>query len=67
MMMIIMIVTMTTMMIMRTILFSTRAHFACSAGRRPALTRGRVHAGLSSAHVREKRRRFRDAFPLSLN
>ena len=65
MMMLMMMVTM-TMMMMRTILFSTRAHSACSAGRRPALPRGRVRAALSSAHVCEKRERFRVAFPLSL-
>ena len=65
MMMMMMIVTM-AMMMTRTILFSTHAHSACSAGRRPAPPRGRVRATLSSAHVCDERERFRVAFPLSL-
>ena len=62
MMMMMMMVVMTMMMTMRTILFSTRAHSACSVGRRPALPRGRVRAALSSTHVYEtlKPRQLRD-------
>ena len=55
-----------SLMTTRTILFSTHGHFAPSVGRRPALPRGRARAALSSTHVREKRERFRAAFPLSL-
>ena len=65
-MMMMMMVMMTMMMTMRTILFSTRAHSACSVGRRPALPRGRIRAALSSAHVCEKRDRFRVAHPFAL-
>ena len=52
-----MVVMMTLLMTTRTILFSTREDSACSVGRRVALPRGRV---------REKRERFRVAFPLPL-
>ena len=66
MLMMMMAVMMTRKMTMRTILFSTRAHSACSVGRRPALPRGRVRAALSSTHVCKKRDRVCVAFPLSL-